>query len=58
MGEKPPAHLISAAKKILKASEHGGMKVIKMRVVRTIPNGDVLMGLEYVGVENLEIVVV
>jgi len=58
VGEKPPAHLISAAKKILKASEHGGRKVIKMRVVRTIPNDDMLLELEYVGVENLEIVVV
>lgn len=58
MGDNPPAHHISAAKKILEASEYGGRKVIKMRALRIRPNGNGPWGWEYVGVENLDILVV
>ena len=52
VGKSPPAHHISAAKKVLKASEHSGRKVIKLRVLRISYDW-----YEYLGVENLDIIV-
>jgi hypothetical protein len=59
VGDSPPAHPISAAREILRASEYGGRKTIKVRVIRTRQSSDALQwGREYVGVENLDIIVV
>jgi hypothetical protein len=57
VGKDPPAQRISAAKKILEASEYDGMKVVKCRVVRFIPHIHSFGMPQYVGVENLDTVV-
>lgn len=58
MGSAPPAEHVSAATKVLRASEYGGRKVIKVRALRI--GQDDASGLpkyESVGVEILDIVV-
>jgi len=57
LGENPQDQRISAAKKILRASEYSGMKVVKFRVLRFDPNESIFGACQFVGVENLDIVV-
>jgi len=56
-GGKPPPHHVSAATKVLRASEYTGRKVIKVRALRTRANATG-WGYAYVGLENLDVVVV
>lgn len=57
VGINPDDEGISAAKKVLKASEYDGMKVIKFRIRRFDPNKLASVTYYFVGVENLDIVV-
>lgn len=57
VGGNPPAHGISAATKVLRASAYSGLKFIKLRVHRT-GQSDTSGGLKYARVESLEIAVV
>lgn len=59
VGNDPQGQYISVAKKILGASEYGGMKIVRLRILRFDPNeyGFVFGAYNFVGVENLDIVV-
>ena len=58
MGKGPPAQHVSAATKVLRASEYGGRKVIRVRALRI--GQDDASGFqkdEFTRVENLDIIV-
>ena len=57
VGQDPPDRHISTAKKILKASEYSGRKVVKVRALRLGPIAGAPWGCAFLGVENLDVVV-